>query len=163
MGRWSPTYPITATSPASVRRPIVGVLLFLVLAQSCSRKAEILPQDARHVTRSDSVVNSGGSSYELRSYTFQLQLPEGKASFVCETKKFVSEADALAAALKSIAERSDEQQKKNSAWYARAGLSQWLLTGRTLTWCMYASRGSVLGDAALSKLRKEFLARLEKT
>lgn len=131
--------------------------LLLLLALACSRKAEILPDGAAHVSRSDSLVENGNQPYELRSYTFQLKLPEGEASFVCEAKKFTSEADATAAAEKSIAQRPDEQQKKSSAAYARAGLSQWVLTGKTLTWCMLASTGNTLREAAQTKLREAFL------
>ncbi|MFZ5628524.1 MAG: hypothetical protein ACOY5B_05310 [Spirochaetota bacterium] len=131
--------------------------LFVLLALGCSRKAEIVPGGATHVTRSDSVAESEGLTFELRSYTFQLKLTGGEASFVCEAKKFASATDALVAAEKSIAQRPDEQQKNNSAWYARAGLSQWLLTGRTLTWCMLSSTGNSVREAAQAKLREAFL------
>ncbi len=137
-----------------------GVIL-LLLFSSCSKKAELLPEGATRITRIDSLVENGNESYELRSYTFQLKLAEGEASFVCETKKFTSTAEAQAAAEKSIAQRPDEQQKNNSAWYARAGLSQWLLAGRTLTWCMQSSAANVSREAAHAKLREAFLRRAQ--
>jgi hypothetical protein len=140
-----------------VRSEVTGTLLLLLLALACSRKAEILPDDATRVSRADSRVENGNQSYELRSYTFQLKLPEGEASFVCEAKKFTNETDALAAAEKNIAQRPDEQQKKSSAIYARAGLSQWLLTGQTLTWCMLSSTGNTVREAAQTKLREALL------
>ncbi|GAB4443716.1 MAG: hypothetical protein OHK0011_25940 [Turneriella sp.] len=136
---------------------IQGTLLLLLLTLACSRKTEILPEGASQVNRSDSRIQNENVSYEMRSYTFQLKLPEGEASFVCEAKKFTSEADATAAAEKSIAQRPDEQQKNNSAWYARAGLSQWVLKGKTLTWCMLSSKGNALREAAQVKLREAFL------
>jgi len=142
-----------------VRCAVPGVILPLLLAFACSRKAEVLPEGAARVTRSDSLVENGNQSYELRSYTFQLKLAEGEASFVCEAKKFTGAAEALAAAEKSIAQRPDEQQRNSSAWYARAGLSQWLLTGRTLTWCMQSGSGSASREAAQAKLREAFLKR----
>lgn len=140
-----------------MRSAVPGTLLLALLVLACSRKAEILPEGAAQVSRSDSRVENGNQSYELRSYTFHLKLPQGEASFVCEWKKFASEADALAAAEKSLAQRPDEQQRNSSAIYARAGLSQWLLTGRTLTWCMYAADKSAARDVALAKLRDAFL------
>jgi hypothetical protein len=140
-----------------VRSEVTGTLLLLLLALACSRKAEILPDGATRVSRADSRVENSNQSYELRSYTFQLKLPEGEASFVCEAKKFTTETDALAAAEKNIAQRPDEQQKKSSAIYARAGLSQWLLTGQTLTWCMPSSTGNTVREAAQTKLREAFL------
>jgi hypothetical protein len=132
-------------------------LWLLLFALACSRKAEILPDGATRISRSDSRVETGKQSYELRSYTFHLKLPEGEASFVCEAKNFTNETDALAAAEKSIAQRPDEQQKKSSAIYARAGLSQWLLAGKTLTWCMLSSTGNAVRGAAQTKLRETFL------
>ncbi len=140
-----------------MRRAATGALLLLLLAPACSRKAEILPEGAARVTRSDSTIEEGNISYTLRSYTFQLKLSEGEASFVCEAKRFANEAAALAAAEKSIAQRPDEQQRKSSAWFARAGLSQWLLAGSTLTWCMHSPNGSVSREAAQVKLREAFL------
>ena len=140
-----------------MRSAVPGAILFLLLALACSRKAEVLPEGAARVTRFDSVVENGNQSYELRSYTFQLKLSEGEASFVCEAKRFADEAAALAAAEKSIAQRPDEQQRKNSAWFARAGLSQWLLTGRTLTWCMHLPAGNNSQEAAQAKLREAFM------
>jgi len=103
------------------------------------------------------VVSNGEQSYEIRSYNFQLKIAEREASFVCETKKFPSVAEALAAAEKSIAQRPEEQQRKSSAWYARAGLSQWLLAGKTLTWCMQSSAINSSREAAQAKLREAFL------
>ena len=140
-----------------MRSSVPGTILFALLALACSRKAEVLPDGATHIARTDSSVENGNKSYELRSYTFKLRLPEGEASFFCETKKFSSTTDALEAAEKSIAQRPDAQQKKSSAWYARAGLSQWLLTDKIFTWCMLSSTGNSLREAAQMKLRETFL------
>ena len=145
-----------------MRSAVPGVILLLLLVVACSRKVEILPEGAARVTRSDSLVENGNQSYELRSYTFQLKVSEGEASFVCEAKKFTGAAEALEAAEKSIAQRPDEQQKNSSAWYARAGLSQWLLTGRTLTWCMQSAGGSASREVVQAKLREAFLRNFSK-
>lgn len=132
-------------------------------AAACSKKPELLPEGAFGVTREDSVVENANQSYLLRNYTFRIKLPEGEANFVCEAKKFSDHAQAMAAAEKSIAQRPDEQQKKSTAWYARAGLSQWLLTGKTLTWCMHVPGNRALREVAQSKLREAFLKNFSET
>lgn len=131
--------------------------MLFAYAAACSRKPEIVPEGASRVTRSDTLVENADHPFELRSYTFQLKLPEGEASFVCEAKKYSSDAHALVAAEKSIAQRPDEQQRKNAAWYARAGLSQWLLAGDTLTWCMLADKNADGQKAAQKKLQQAFM------
>lgn len=157
MGRSWPIFLTTATWRSEVRGALSAALLFLLLVSRCSKKAEIVPEGASHITRSDTVVENGGNAYQMRSYTFQMNLPGGVVSFFCEAKKFTTSTQALLAAEKSIPQRPDEQQKNNAAWYARAGLSQWLLVDRTLTWCMNSSPHHAVHGAAQEKLREAFL------
>ncbi|MCX7632140.1 MAG: hypothetical protein N2Z22_02265 [Turneriella sp.] len=134
------------------------LILAMVLGIACRRKAELLPQGAHNVKRSDVVSNNGPT---VRRYTFDLSLAKGRVNFLCESRIFADSVAARSVAEQSIAQRPDEEQRKASAWYARAGLSQWLWAHEIFTWCMPASGPPALRQEAVLKLRETMLQKFQ--
>ncbi|MBL8034033.1 MAG: hypothetical protein JNJ69_10045 [Leptospiraceae bacterium] len=114
------------------------VFTALVILQ-CNRRAEILPDGAKQVARSDSTENNGSREIKLREYRFS----SSGHSFICEARSYANATLAEQAAAKAIAERPAEQRKSARAHFAASGRSVWLQAGNNLTWCMLSSAGKV--------------------
>lgn len=128
---------------------------------SCSRKPEIIPAGAGHVSRTDTTVQTAAETYTGREYSFDMTSAAGSVRFVCESRRYAEEAQAAAAAKKAIAQRPDAQQQRDHAWYAAAGKSVWLWNRLTLNWCMLVDGPEAARPAALKNLRDEFMKKYE--
>jgi hypothetical protein len=130
-----------------------AALTLTLLALGCKRKFEILPADAKQVTRSDKTENAGEGEADvaLREYKFT----HNNQVFLCESREFISSTAALQAAKKTIAERPQEEQKTDKAHFALSGRSVWLRADKQLVWCMLSSsKGDV---AAMHSVKEVFL------
>ncbi|AFM12612.1 hypothetical protein [Turneriella parva] len=134
------------------RKVLVASLAAALIAASCRKKIEILPEEAKQVTRTDSTEKVDDMQVKKREYQFYLH---GR-QFVCEGRTFESEEHASRAAKTSIAERPAERLATETAIYAASGRSVWLKTRRELVWCMLASGKADEIEAALGPLRQLF-------
>ncbi len=128
-------------------------LIMVLMALGCKRKFEILPADAKQVTRSDKTESAGEGQADvaLREYKFTHK----DQIFLCESREFENSTAALNAAKKTIAERPQEEQKTDKAHFALSGRSLWLRADKQLVWCMLSSgKGDI---AAMQPVKELFL------
>ena len=135
---------------------IAPILAFaIVLFAACKKKHEILPDDAKQVSRSDKTETDGVS---LREYQFTVKDKSGvPQKFVCEAREFSNNESAALAAKKSIAERPQEELKSQSAHFALSGRSVWLRAKEKLVWCMLATGRADELPVAMESIRALFM------
>ena len=134
------------------RRALLFSLLAPLLVIGCRKKIEIVPDDAKQVTRTDSTESSGDAQVKKREYQFYLQ----DKQFVCEGRAFETDEQASQAAKISIAERPAERLTAGSAIYAASSRSVWLKTRRELVWCMLASGKGDEVESSVEPVRRLF-------
>lgn len=127
-------------------------LVIALLGSGCRKKIEIVPDEAKHVTRTDSTEDTEGAPVKKREYQFYLN----GSQFVCEGREFETEEAASNAAKVSIAQRPAERLQTDKAIYAVSGRSVWLKSSRELVWCMLATGKAEETEAAMAPVRVLF-------
>jgi hypothetical protein len=126
-----------------------------LLSAACKKKFEILPDEAKQVSRSDKTETGeeGQGDISLREYKFSLK----EQTFLCESRNYPDSATALAAAKKNIAERPQEELKSEKAQFALSGRSVWLRADKQLVWCMLSSGKGENVAMAMQPVRNLFV------
>ncbi len=133
-------------------RSFIALLLLGVAATACRKKLELVPDNAKDVSRSDSTESVGDTQVKKREYKFTLA---GRV-YLCESRIFGSSEQATIAGRASIAERPSEQLVSEKSTFAVSGRSVWLKTGDQIVWCMLASGKADELEAAMTPLKSLF-------